>query len=291
MRVVHVMNVLVVRRPHDDDAPTDAQHVHGRAVQVGQRLGGEHLVRLSDRPAPGGEIQHAVDHRVHGVDVVRDEDDGRPYAAPVRVEQARDDRLVGEVEREKRLVGEQEHGLRDERLRDAQPLLLAAGEPADRRVGIRRRSDLVERPVDARALVRRQPAGAPAVAVEPESDEISSAQREVTVEDALLRRGLDEWKPATMQDTDGDGLVGLSGRPIAYAIALPIVPQDKGAIMLYAENPPEWSRALGAEPSAGREGHGCRAWAEIVWRSRSRWQGVFRFPIADTNQGHGKSRT
>jgi PilZ domain len=61
-------------------------------------------------------------------------------------------------------------------------------------------------------------------------------------EDALLRRGLDEWKPATMQDTDGDGMVGLSGHPIAYAIALPIMPQDKGAIMLYAENPPEWSR-------------------------------------------------
>ena len=58
-------------------------------------------------------------------------------------------------------------------------------------------------------------------------------------DDALLRRGVDEWKPATMQDTDGDGLVGLSGLPIAYAIALPIMPQDKGAVMLYAENPPE----------------------------------------------------
>jgi len=61
-------------------------------------------------------------------------------------------------------------------------------------------------------------------------------------DDALLRRGLDEWKPATIQETDGDELVGLSGHPIAYAIALPIVPQDKGAIMLYAENPPESSR-------------------------------------------------
>ena len=72
-------------------------------------------------------------------------------------------------------------------------------------------------------------------------------------EDALLRRGLDEWKPATIQDTDGDGLVGLSGHPIAYAIALPIMPQDKGAVMLYAENPPEWSRedASVAEAIAG----------------------------------------
>ena len=72
-------------------------------------------------------------------------------------------------------------------------------------------------------------------------------------DDALLRRGLDEWKPATIQDTDGGELVGLSGHPIAYAIALPIVPQDKGAIMLYAENPPESSRedASVAEAIAG----------------------------------------
>ena len=61
-------------------------------------------------------------------------------------------------------------------------------------------------------------------------------------DDALLRRAQQEWKPATMQDTDGDGLVGLSGLPVVYAIALPIMPQDKGAVMLYAENPPEWSR-------------------------------------------------
>src|SRR4029453_441627 len=41
--------------------------------------------------------------------------------------------------------------------------------------------------------------------------------------------------------------------PIAYAIALPIMPQDKGAVMLYAENPPEWSRedASVAEAIAG----------------------------------------
>jgi PilZ domain len=72
-------------------------------------------------------------------------------------------------------------------------------------------------------------------------------------DDALLRRGLDEWKPAILQDTDGDGLVGLSGLPIAYAIALPIMPQDKGAVMLYAENPLESSRedASVAEAIAG----------------------------------------
>ena len=57
--------------------------------------------------------------------------------------------------------------------------------------------------------------------------------------DSPLKRGLDEWKAATARDTGGERLVGLSGSPIAYAIALPIVPQDKGAVMLYAENPLE----------------------------------------------------
>jgi len=58
-------------------------------------------------------------------------------------------------------------------------------------------------------------------------------------DDSPLRRGFDEWKPTTAYDVGGEGLLGLSGSRIAYAIALPIVPQDKGAIMLYAENSPE----------------------------------------------------
>ena len=39
----------------------------------------------------------------------------------------------------------------------------------------------------------------------------------------------------------GLGLTGGSGNPIAYAIALPIVAQDRATVMLYAENPPEAS--------------------------------------------------
>ncbi len=56
----------------------------------------------------------------------------------------------------------------------------------------------------------------------------------------LLRR--ERWpkkKPATARPTDGQAPLGLSGRPVGYAIALPIVEQGQGWVMLYAENPPE----------------------------------------------------
>ena len=52
------------------------------------------------------------------------------------LEQRRHRALVGQVEAVQRLVEDQQPRLADERLRDQQPLLLAAGELADRPVGI-----------------------------------------------------------------------------------------------------------------------------------------------------------
>jgi len=58
--------------------------------------------------------------------------------------------------------------------------------------------------------------------------------------DSPLSRALTEWKPATARAAiDGQAPLGLSGRPVGYAIALPIAEQGQGAVMLYAENPPE----------------------------------------------------
>ena len=96
---------------------------------------------VPDRPArPARDRGRGRRSREHRVDVVGDEDDRRPRAlAAARVEEVAIDPLVREVEREQRLVGEQQRGIGDERLRDAQPLLLAAREPADRRVRVRRR--------------------------------------------------------------------------------------------------------------------------------------------------------
>ncbi len=116
---------------------------------------------------------------------------GVPALSPARVEQVDDAALVGEVEGEQRLVGEDEHRVGDERLRHPQPLLLAAREPADRRVRVRRRPDLVERSVDARAILGAEAPEAPAVAVETEPHEVAPAQDDVAVEDALLRHVAD----------------------------------------------------------------------------------------------------
>src|SRR5439155_24716763 len=79
----------------------------------------------------------------------------------------------------------------DERLRDAQPLLLAAREPADGRIRVRRRADLVERGVDAGAILGAEAPEAPAVAVATEPHEVASAQDDVAVEDTLLRHVAD----------------------------------------------------------------------------------------------------
>jgi hypothetical protein len=57
--------------------------------------------------------------------------------------------------------------------------------------------------------------------------------------DSPLSRALAEWKPATARLVDGQAPIGLSGRPVGFAIALPIAEQGQGAVMLYAENPPE----------------------------------------------------
>ena len=57
--------------------------------------------------------------------------------------------------------------------------------------------------------------------------------------DSPLSRALAEKKPATARPTDGQAPLGLSGHPVGYAIALPIVEQGQGWVMLYAENPPE----------------------------------------------------
>jgi hypothetical protein len=59
--------------------------------------------------------------------------------------------------------------------------------------------------------------------------------------DSPLTRALADRKAATVRAVDGEGLLGVSGSPIGYAMALPIVVQDQCIGMLYAENPPELS--------------------------------------------------
>jgi len=63
--------------------------------------------------------------------------------------------------------------------------------------------------------------------------------------DSPLMRASAAWTPVTMGGTNGEETSGIFGTPIAYAIAMPVVVQERGNVMLYAENTPEsWNGDL-----------------------------------------------
>ena len=77
-----------------------------------------------------------VDVRQQRVDVVGDEQDGEVSLAGDLADQLDDRALVAHVEVRKRLVHQQQARAADQRLREQQALLLAAGQAAERPVGV-----------------------------------------------------------------------------------------------------------------------------------------------------------
>ena len=121
---------------------------------------------------------------------MRDEQHSDAFARADALDERGDGRLVGQVEAVQRLVEDQELRAAHERLREQQPLLLAAGELADRAVGVARRADEAEHLGDpgvlrAAALAATPGDGerhAPAIAVEAEANEVDAADPRVVVE-------------------------------------------------------------------------------------------------------------
>ncbi len=109
-----------------------SQHLDRRLVEVGQRLGRDHVGRLAREHAAARDVDDAIEIRQQRVHVVRDEQDRHPLLATDPVEQRRNRDLIRQVEAVERLVEEQQLRPADECLRDQEPLLLAAGELADR---------------------------------------------------------------------------------------------------------------------------------------------------------------
>ena len=106
---------------------------------------------------------------------MRHEHDRAPgLTAPV-VDELDDGLLVREVERQQRLVAQQHLRIADERLRDAEALLLTARQQTDRRIGVgsapRPRGSRRRRARGSRAFPNGRPA---AMTVEPEADEITA---------------------------------------------------------------------------------------------------------------------
>ena len=62
------------------------------------------------------------------------------------------------------------------------------------------------------------------------------------VEESPLARAIASGEPSTMDAAAGGTFPGLSGGTAGYAIALPVLSGDKQTMILYAENPPDWSK-------------------------------------------------
>ena len=188
--------VAVQVRRADDDEPSvgRAQHLDRNAVQRGERLGRDHVFGLSFDRGPAGEVHDAVEVADDRVDVVRDEQHGDVLLLADTADERGDADLVRQVEAVERLVEQQEPRPADERLRDQQSLLLAAGQLADRSARVVRRADELDRVRDAlrrRAAARAGKRDPPARAVEPEADEVDPANARALVEAPPLRQVAD----------------------------------------------------------------------------------------------------
>ncbi len=112
----------------------------------------------------------------------------------MRRDERRDRGLVRQVEAVERLVEQQQLRPADERLRDQQPLLLAAGELADRRARRTRSAPTssitcVHALAGARRLREAGQREPPAGAVEAEPDEVDAADPGSSVEAAAAAAG------------------------------------------------------------------------------------------------------
>ena len=154
---------------------------------MAQGLGGERVLRFAGRPAPTGEQEHPVDRGERRVDVVRDEDHGHaPPPVPVG-EELHGRLLVVQIQAEQRLVAQQDLGIADQGLGDAQALLLAPRQPPDRGVRIWPRPHQRQHLVDSAVDAARAQGGSPSVSIQTQGHEIAPAQGQVGVEGPLLR--------------------------------------------------------------------------------------------------------
>ena len=135
----------------DDELPVArAQHLDRQAVQARQGGRGDHLVDRSAHRPPIREVDDPVEVADERVDVMGDEQHGDALLGADALDEGRDRGLVGQIEAVQWLVEDQHLGTAHEGLGEQQPLLLAAGELADRAVRVAARADEADDFVDAR---------------------------------------------------------------------------------------------------------------------------------------------
>ena len=92
-----------------------------------------------------------------------------------------------QVQAQQRLIAEQDCGIADQGLRDAQPLLLAAGQASDGSIRISGGIEAFQDAIDPLPDALRADRHAPPMAVQAKSHEIPPPDREIRVEGPLLR--------------------------------------------------------------------------------------------------------
>ena len=133
---------------HDEKAVLDAHHLDLRAVEARQHRAGDDFVDRADHRRAGAEIEHAVDRVDQRIEFVGAEDDRDLQLVAQPPRDVDDALLVGRVERDQRLVEQQQPRPAEQRLAEQQALALAAREFADRAARQIARVDVIERPVD-----------------------------------------------------------------------------------------------------------------------------------------------
>ena len=119
----------------------------GRVVPVGGELGG----RAVEDDAAADE-DDALDEPLHGAELVRDVEDRDAESLVQLAEERAESLLSVDVDTGGRLVEDEELRLAGERLRDEGALLLAAGEPLDRRCRLVLEADARDRVRDRLAV-------------------------------------------------------------------------------------------------------------------------------------------
>src|SRR5437763_8890339 len=181
----------------DDDEPSVRcmQYLDRRAEQTSQRLGSDDVGRRPGHGAAPPEVHDVVEVGEDRVDVVGHHHDRHPLVPADAGHEGGDRRLVRQVEAVERLVEQQHGGPAHEGLGDEDALLLAAGDLADRTLGVGGGVDQVDDLGNsALCLALATPAGpgeTPSVAVEAEAHDVDAAHAQAGVEAASLRQVAD----------------------------------------------------------------------------------------------------
>src|SRR5271157_2466341 len=133
---------------HHEIAVLDVDDFDIRPVEARQHRPGDHLVDRADHCPSPAEIENAIDRVDQRIELVGAEHDRDLEVVADAASDLDDALLMRRIERDQRLVEQQQPRPAEQRLAQQHPLALAAAEFADRAAGEVARAHFVERPVD-----------------------------------------------------------------------------------------------------------------------------------------------